>query len=183
MSTVVCWFQRTLKQLEREQTDRQTDRYTDRQDNYSNPRACAPRVNYMNTHTHTPHPNTALNGQPTRLLTATAKVATYEKGIYFAYVKQHTHSHMFTLYHLKVPYLAYTVQNTQYIYSQCSLSGAKPLLRSSRDTWRRRKGGRRGMLCTFHNCRPAERESFEPRLAQISHLQPFNCREATNIEN
>ena len=24
MSTVVCWFQRTLKQLEREQTDRQT---------------------------------------------------------------------------------------------------------------------------------------------------------------
>ena len=47
MSTVVCWFQRTLKQLEREQTDRQTDRYTDRQDNYSNPRACAPRVNEL----------------------------------------------------------------------------------------------------------------------------------------
>ena len=45
MSTVVCWFQRTLKQLEREQTDTQTDRQTDRQDNYSNPRACAPRVN------------------------------------------------------------------------------------------------------------------------------------------
>ena len=41
MSTVVCWFQRTLKQLEREQTDTQTDR----QDDYSNPRACAPRVN------------------------------------------------------------------------------------------------------------------------------------------
>ena len=39
MSTVVCWFQRTLKQLEREQTDTQTD------NNYSNPRACAPRVN------------------------------------------------------------------------------------------------------------------------------------------
>ena len=31
MSTVVCWFQRTLKQLEREQTDTQTDRQTDRQ--------------------------------------------------------------------------------------------------------------------------------------------------------
>ena len=28
MSTVVCWFQRTLKQLEREQTDTQTDRHT-----------------------------------------------------------------------------------------------------------------------------------------------------------
>ena len=37
-----------LKQLEREQTDthtdRQTDRQTDTQDNYSNPRVCAPRV-------------------------------------------------------------------------------------------------------------------------------------------
>ena len=46
MSTVVCWFQRTLKQLEREQTDTQTDRQTDRQTdkNYRNPRACAPRV-------------------------------------------------------------------------------------------------------------------------------------------
>ena len=30
MSTVVCWFQRTLKQLEREQTDTQTDRQTDK---------------------------------------------------------------------------------------------------------------------------------------------------------
>ena len=30
-SIVVCWFQRTLKQLEREQTDTQTDRQTDRQ--------------------------------------------------------------------------------------------------------------------------------------------------------
>ena len=30
MSTVGCWFQRTLKQLEREQTDRQTDRHTHR---------------------------------------------------------------------------------------------------------------------------------------------------------
>ena len=48
MSTVVCWFQRTLKQLEREQTDTQTDRQTDRQDDYSNPRACAPRVNKLN---------------------------------------------------------------------------------------------------------------------------------------
>ena len=28
MSTVVCWFQRTLKQPEREQTDTQTDRHT-----------------------------------------------------------------------------------------------------------------------------------------------------------
>ena len=28
MSTVVCWFQRTLKQLEREQTDTQTHRHT-----------------------------------------------------------------------------------------------------------------------------------------------------------
>ena len=28
MSTVVCWCQRTLKQLEREQTDRQTERHT-----------------------------------------------------------------------------------------------------------------------------------------------------------
>ena len=28
MSTVVCWFQRTLKQLEREQTDTQTHRTT-----------------------------------------------------------------------------------------------------------------------------------------------------------
>ena len=37
MSTVVCWFQRTLKQLEREQTDTQTD-------THCNPRACAPRV-------------------------------------------------------------------------------------------------------------------------------------------
>ena len=27
MSTVVCWFKRTLKQLEREQTDRWTDDY------------------------------------------------------------------------------------------------------------------------------------------------------------
>ena len=41
MSTVVCWFQRTLKQLEREQTDT----HTHTQDDYSNPRACAPRVN------------------------------------------------------------------------------------------------------------------------------------------
>ena len=40
MSTVVCWFQRTLKQLEREQTDTQTHT----QDKYRNPRACAPRV-------------------------------------------------------------------------------------------------------------------------------------------
>ena len=39
MSIVVCWFQQTLKQLEREQTDTQ--------DNYSNPRACAPRVKYL----------------------------------------------------------------------------------------------------------------------------------------
>ena len=31
MSTVVCWFQRTLKQLEREQTDTQTHRHTDTQ--------------------------------------------------------------------------------------------------------------------------------------------------------
>ena len=38
MGIVGCWFQRTLKQLEREQTDRQTD-------THSNPRACAPRVN------------------------------------------------------------------------------------------------------------------------------------------
>ena len=45
MSTVVCWFQRTLKQLEREQTDTQTDRQTDKTSIYSNPRACAPRVN------------------------------------------------------------------------------------------------------------------------------------------
>ena len=45
MSTVVCWFKRTLKQLEREQTDTQTDRHTHTQDDYSNPRACAPRVN------------------------------------------------------------------------------------------------------------------------------------------
>ena len=37
MSIVVCWFQLTLKQLEREQTDTQ--------DNYSNRRTCAPRVN------------------------------------------------------------------------------------------------------------------------------------------
>ena len=37
MSTVVCWFQRTLKQLEREQTDTQT--------HTQDPRACAPRVN------------------------------------------------------------------------------------------------------------------------------------------
>ena len=41
MSIVICWSQRTLKQLEREQTDTQTDT----QDDYSNPRACAPRVN------------------------------------------------------------------------------------------------------------------------------------------
>ena len=45
MSIVGCWFQRTLKQLEREQTDRQTDKQTDTQDDYCNPRACAPRVN------------------------------------------------------------------------------------------------------------------------------------------
>ena len=38
MSTAVCWFQRTLKQLDREQTDTQTDR-----PDKSNPRACAPR--------------------------------------------------------------------------------------------------------------------------------------------
>ena len=47
MSTVVCWFKRTLKQLEREQTDRQTDRKTDRQtdthDDYRNPLAHARR--------------------------------------------------------------------------------------------------------------------------------------------
>ena len=43
MSIVVCWFQRTLKQLEREQTDTQTDT----QDDYSNPRACVPRVNKL----------------------------------------------------------------------------------------------------------------------------------------
>ena len=35
MGIVGCWFQRTLKQLEREQTDRQTHT----QDDYSNPRA------------------------------------------------------------------------------------------------------------------------------------------------
>ena len=52
MSTVVCWFQRTLKQLEREQTDTQTDTHTHThththtQDDYSNPHcACMPRVN------------------------------------------------------------------------------------------------------------------------------------------
>ena len=43
VSIVVCWFQRTLKQLEQEQTDTHT--HTDTQDNYSNPRACVPRVN------------------------------------------------------------------------------------------------------------------------------------------
>ena len=47
MGIVGFWFQRTLKQPEREQTDRQTDKHkqTDTQDDYSNPRACAPRVN------------------------------------------------------------------------------------------------------------------------------------------
>ena len=51
MSTVVCWFKRTLKQLEREQTDRWTDKQTDRQtdrqtdthDDYRNPLAHARR--------------------------------------------------------------------------------------------------------------------------------------------
>ena len=43
MSTVVCWFKRTLKQLEREQTDRQTDRQTDTHDDYRNPLAHARR--------------------------------------------------------------------------------------------------------------------------------------------
>ena len=46
MSTVVCWFQRMLKQLEREQTDTHTHTHTHTQDKYSNPRACAPRVNW-----------------------------------------------------------------------------------------------------------------------------------------
>ena len=41
VSIVVCWFQWTLKQLEREQIHRQTDIH----DNYHNPHACAPRVN------------------------------------------------------------------------------------------------------------------------------------------
>ena len=55
---VVCWFQRTLKQLEREQTDTQTHTHT--QDNYSNPRVysnprgCVPRVNeHKHKHPHT----------------------------------------------------------------------------------------------------------------------------------
>ena len=48
MSIVVCWFQRTLKQLEREQTDRQTDK----QDDYSNPLAHARRglITFLGIH-------------------------------------------------------------------------------------------------------------------------------------
>ena len=54
MGIIGCWFQWTLKQLEREQTDRQrdtqTDTQTDTQDNYRNPRACTPRVNQATKH-------------------------------------------------------------------------------------------------------------------------------------
>ena len=48
MSIVVCWFQRTLKQLEREQTDRQTDT----QDDYRNPLAHARRglITFLGIH-------------------------------------------------------------------------------------------------------------------------------------
>ena len=46
MSIVVCCPQRTLKQLEREQTDTLTHTLTHTHVNYRNPRACAPRVNY-----------------------------------------------------------------------------------------------------------------------------------------
>ena len=53
MSIVVCCPQRTLKQLEREQTDTLTHTHTHTHThvNYRNPRACAPRVNELVTAT------------------------------------------------------------------------------------------------------------------------------------
>ena len=72
---VGCWFQRTLKQLEREQTDTQTHTHT--QDNYSNPRVysnprgCVPRVNeHKHPHPHTLHCVQTRNTMSRTVLTA-----------------------------------------------------------------------------------------------------------------